>query len=148
MFWTDRCFFSWQAWSLEVLFKGLMVRIKAIFSTIFFLFLAKKSLNVKPVPVFREKVWTWIRGRPELEATWRQRSERSGRVVTMPWSRLPRVGWMGRVEYTPTRPDTMLPLAYNSYMVTTRVADPDPNWIRIQSGQCNGSGSRSWRLLL
>ncbi len=98
-----------------------------IFSTIFYLFLAKKSLNVKPARVFREKVWTGIRGRPELSDTWRQRRARSGRVVTMPWSRLPSGGWMGRVEYTPTRPDTMLPLAYNRYMV----AGPDPgrqNW--------------------
>jgi hypothetical protein len=89
---------------------------------------------VKLAPVFREKVWTGVRGRPELEATWRQRRARSGRVVTMPWSRLARGGWMGRVEYTPTRPDTMLPLAYNKYMVTTGVAYPDPNWIRIKSG--------------
>jgi hypothetical protein len=84
-------------------------------------------MNVKPAPVFREKVWTGIRGRPELSDTWRQRRARRGRVLTMPWSRLPRGGWMGRVEYTPTRPDTILPLAYNRYMVTTRVADPDPD---------------------
>jgi hypothetical protein len=82
----------------------------------------------------QQKVWIGIRGRPEHSDTWRQRRARRGRVVTMPWRRLPRGGWMGRVEYTPTRPDTMLPLAYNKYMVTTRVADPDPNWIRIQSG--------------